>query len=209
MGGGNYWSASCDAPVSGLSPRGRGKPLLPPFLALGRGSIPAWAGETAATITAYSSGKVYPRVGGGNGQILNRQARNVGLSPRGRGKRPPNPRAATGMRSIPAWAGETVCLSWPESSAKVYPRVGGGNRSITGQPPWAAGLSPRGRGKLGPGYPGIAGIRSIPAWAGETSDRANPVETRRVYPRVGGGNFMAIIGLWSGGGLSPRGRGKR
>ena len=67
--------------------------------------------------------------------------------------------------------------------------MGGGNwvAAACGGPP--GGLSPRGRGKLKDLLNAVSVVRSIPAWAGETT--ANPCmsATEKVYPRVGGGNF--------------------
>ena len=50
--------------------------------------------------------------------------------------------------------------------------------------------------------------RSIPAWAGETTDVGYPTSDDEVYPRVGGGNLCAHWQYCSCAGLSPRGRGK-
>ena len=70
------------------------------------------------------------------------------------------------------------------------------------------GLSPRGRGKLFPfaGSGGYSG--SIPAWAGETRIDGEALNSRQVYPRVGGGNRQWTCGGCGARGLSPRGRGK-
>ena len=94
-------------------------------------------------------------------------------------------------------------------SARVYPRVGGGNavRQIPG--PRGHGLSPRGRGKLVQLYAGAGRQGSIPAWAGETRAAALRCPGQRVYPRVGGGNAALLPLPWAAEGLSPRGRGKR
>ena len=48
VGGGNPGCPSCGAPSEGLSPRGRGKQAENQSMLPIRGSIPAWAGETAA-----------------------------------------------------------------------------------------------------------------------------------------------------------------
>ena len=91
-----------------------------------------------------------------------------GLSPRGRGKRP-SVNAALGLdRSIPAWAGETGIVNEVRRIKQVYPRVGGGNRERRRHICRAAGLSPRGRGKLRQKAQPFRYRRSIPAWAGET-----------------------------------------
>ena len=72
------------------------------------------------------------------------------------------------MRSIPAWAGETMRISLQKQFAQVYPRVGGGNPYEHNAIDKDEGLSPRGRGKLLLGVQKGEGERSIPAWAGET-----------------------------------------
>ena len=111
----------------GLSPRGRGKLILGVAAAIALGSIPAWAGETAAINCSSNSRAVYPRVGGGNRAGRPGVGNDKGLSPRGRGK-PPAPALCSPRRgSIPAWAGETDTLTKVMCPCSVYPRVGGGN----------------------------------------------------------------------------------
>ena len=92
---------------------------------------------------------------------------------------------------------------------RVYPRVGGGNGLHAARRLCGGGLSPRGRGKpcLRCGRVDIR--RSIPAWAGETPTYLSVHSSRAVYPRVGGGNANFKRLFRCGGGLSPRGRGKR
>ncbi len=193
---------------SGLSPRGRGKPAVVwqrPRLAR---SIPAWAGETDRTGSSRGSPRVYPRVGGGNGLILSACEPAAGLSPRGRGKRSWRDMSAPRLRSIPAWAGETVICISLLLIVGVYPRVGGGNHHAAALRLLTHGLSPRGRGKRYPTSDDDWDRRSIPAWAGETRLRATSWNPARVYPRVGGGNgSMGSLSLLIAG-LSPRGRGK-
>ena len=69
------------------------------------------------------------------------------------------------------------------------------------------GLSPRGRGNREMVQLRRPDVRSIPAWAGEPSNKAIYFGAERVYPRVGGGTmddkFQAAWEM----GLSPRGRG--
>ena len=90
----------------------------------------------------------------------------------------------------------------------VYPRVGGGNRQSTIAASLACGLSPRGRGKRDDMNDDKGYRRSIPAWAGETAELALECASYRVYPRVGGGNYMRACSPPPYPGLSPRGRGK-
>ena len=152
------------------------------------GSIPAWAGETRRAGGVHPRYRVYPRVGGGNQIRKSRSSAVRGLSPRGRGKLLAAGFCLGVTRSIPAWAGETMTRPGNTTPPRVYPRVGGGNRS-------------------GGWTPGRA-FRSIPAWAGETPMPSPTSQKGRVYPRVGGGNPVFVQVAAGRQGLSPRGRGK-
>ena len=95
------------------------------------------------------SGGVYPRVGGGTVLRAEGQGGVHGLSPRGRGNPYEHNCAATGFRSIPAWAGEPFTALNSAVSETVYPRVGGGTSSCISKGEKDRGLSPRGRGNPG------------------------------------------------------------
>ena len=188
VGGGNPRTRPPTRASSGLSPRGRGKQRIVESDRYRSGSIPAWAGETRLPISPLTARKVYPRVGGGN--ISERSSAHIsaGLSPRGRGKHAEYWGIVQQIRSIPAWAGETCRTAMRAHAAGVYPRVGGGNATRPTTAARASGLSPRGRGKRSVQPRVHAAARSIPAWAGETSDMHISQTNRPVYPRVGGGN---------------------
>ena len=168
VGGGNPDGRQVFLPTNGLSPRGRGKLVIPsrPYLLIR--SIPAWAGETTPTSWSWRTTWVYPRVGGGNRGGAGRYGGRYGLSPRGRGKHVDAGFCPIGAGSIPAWAGETSHYCIGNSSGPVYPRVGGGNDLPARRRLAWGGLSPRGRGKRRIRHPVAAGLWSIPAWAGET-----------------------------------------
>ena len=168
VGGGNKESTRADSRCSGLSPRGRGKPHLVPLDGIYQGSIPAWAGETTSWWGIPATGRVYPRVGGGNMMVCAGSLSWYGLSPRGRGKLAMPPGDCGNKRSIPAWAGETGRRGAASCRTAVYPRVGGGNNPANIPCAFCGGLSPRGRGKPGRRPRAIATGGSIPAWAGET-----------------------------------------
>ena len=169
VGGGNNPSVGSIKTAGGLSPRGRGKPALHPVVAAYARSIPAWAGETRHVLAAFVYARVYPRVGGGNDDILHMRKLQSGLSPRGRGKLLWRCQPFFMQRSIPAWAGETHRPSALVATTAVYPRVGGGNYVVASAVAALNGLSPRGRGKL-PAKSSLWARRgSIPAWAGETA----------------------------------------
>ena len=192
----------------GLSPRGRGK-HNPQYVGLSMfRSIPAWAGETAYSRLRLPRRRVYPRVGGGNRRIADRYLARRGLSPCGRGKLSWGCSRGSFLGSIPAWAGETAAVGCPGPRGAVYPRVGGGNWRWYQGDYSGIGLSPRGRGKRDSHYLHPSIWRSIPAWAGETASENRQYASRKVYPRVGGGNGSGAVFGFSSDGLSPRGRGK-
>ena len=91
VGGGNCSGLSPLSCARGLSPRGRGKHKLAVYERTG------W--------------RVYPRVGGGNPCPRPGTGGRGGLSPRGRGKHGLGSGVAPVIRSIPAWAGETLALA--------------------------------------------------------------------------------------------------
>ena len=109
VGGGNSEIVMRVVSASGLSPRGRGKPAERASRALTPRSIPAWAGETAHAAIERAIAEVYPRVGGGNASGGRATFHDGGLSPRGRGKQYLTKAFPAFIRSIPAWAGETIC----------------------------------------------------------------------------------------------------
>ena len=147
-------------------------------------------------------------MGGGNPGGNQDRWLGVGLSPRGRGKHPAFYLADLGLRSIPAWAGETWRSMVKLRRQPVYPRVGGGNQPSRGKYIGEQGLSPRGRGKRHISLVRALVGGSIPAWAGETCRRELWGGPAEVYPRVGGGNLPIPIAKRNRHGLSPRGRGK-
>ena len=208
VGGGNSTRPMWVLVRIGLSPRGRGKPFSSSDNNPSSRSIPAWAGETLPSRTLIRLVRVYPRVGGGNSAAGTRVQLVIGLSPRGRGK--PRIPIISGKTdgSIPAWAGETPPAANRPHRPPVYPRVGGGNGLRAAHLFRHLGLSPRGRGKPGRATARNTPTRSIPAWAGETLFLSSALGGRRVYPRVGGGNFGSYYFNLSVDGLSPRGRGK-
>ena len=116
VGGGTWPTPPCARTGRGLSPRGRGNPLLT-FLAkkLYR-SIPAWAGEPRVSLIDWHWGRVYPRVGGGTEAWGCGVAASSGLNPYRRSS------LRRWWRSI--WAGEPA--GWTPRSGGLSPR-GRGN----------------------------------------------------------------------------------
>ena len=208
VGGGSWHERASLVDGEGRSPRGRGKHLV-----LGRKldcqrSIPAWAGEALADSDGGQVFWVDPRVGGGSSPKAGPGTLGMGRSPRGRGKHPLLPAPQRGGGSIPAWAGEATQSRNQTQRLRVDPRVGGGSTLKAAAPDPAKGRSPRGRGKLTENGQVVQIDGSIPAWAGEARNRPRPAWARWVDPRVGGGSLETTSAGASGGGRSPRGRGK-
>ena len=207
--GGNATSRLSTRMFWGLSPRVRGKLVGVGGRRNHGRSIPACTGETNCLQGMWAKDKVYPRVYGGNANVVMATSRQHGLSPRVRGKLEPGRQRIVGSRSIPACTGETergrpVC-----TRPTVYPRVYGGNDHWWSCARCKSGLSPRVRGKL-MGCPTAIGTqRSIPACTGETKLGLVPLGGAKVYPRVYGGNRRNPPAWTQCPGLSPRVRGKR
>ena len=92
----------------GLSPRVRGSPQ---FLRSGASwdrSIPACAGQPAATTHSMRPPSVYPRVCGAASSIRPKIRATLGLSPRVRGSLAADTSISGTLRSIPACAGQPV-----------------------------------------------------------------------------------------------------
>ena len=93
--------------------------------------------------------------------------------------------------------------------APAHPRVGGENPRRAEPAPFAAGSSPRGRGKPA-GHPLCpVGVGLIPAWAGKTRRERRIIGGHQAHPRVGGENTHECGSLVHREGSSPRGRGKQ
>ena len=191
----------------GLSPRTRGNLFDRSHDAPRLGSIPADAGESVARCADGPVSGVYPRGRGGIYSIGVMTPPGWGLSPRTRGNpRRGHPRYAQ-ARSIPADAGESRFVLQFVQSGGVYPRGRGGIAIISATTPSILGLSPRTRGNLHGGYQRPAGLRSIPADAGESTVLGLAASLARVYPRGRGGIQQRSGMSQLKRGLSPRTRG--
>ena len=171
----------------GLSPRVRGNHRSIQFLDGRSGSIPARAGEPFGASVRRFIFWVYPRACGGTWHAGTVIFPLLGLSPRVRG----NPVIAVVMASIPgsipARAGEPRAEIPQVRNHRVYPRACGGTLTALPDEVTDVGLSPRVRGNLAAPPRFIPVFGSIPARAGEPSQRLWPVLRRWVYPRACGG----------------------
>ncbi len=173
------------------------------------GSIPAHAGEPAASPAFRASSRVYPRTCGGTRSGAVARSCFLGLSPHMRGNRSCWPTTCRTRGSIPAHAGEPDQTWQRRHSPRVYPRTCGGTWALTaeGEPP--EGLSPHMRGNRQQGRTAGIQVRSIPAHAGEPIN-VNLVEAEaQVYPRTCGGTLRLLRRDQRRRGLSPHMRGNR
>ena len=148
-------------------------------------------------------------MGGGTTSPFSLKKTAQGLSPRGRGNQLELLFLQPSRRSIPAWAGEPRRGELATRPPRVYPRVGGGTDVRSGGTVQIIGLSPRGRGNRAAHRRVVHHRRSIPAWAGEPTEKSGPADESWVYPRVGGGTCIIGVAGELHSGLSPRGRGNR
>ena len=174
----------------GPSPRVRGKRGRSQSGPSRSWSIPARAGETDCEDKCNLSDAVHPRACGGNAGLGFGGLRNVGPSPRVRGKRIRWISRETRGRSIPARAGETRTTNPSLIMERVHPRACGGNLCRTRSGDRRGGPSPRVRGKRCTGDGPQEGRRSIPARAGETAPPSHRTRGRWVHPRACGGNRL-------------------
>ena len=155
----------------GLSPRVRGNLYRQRYQPNPPGSIPACAGEPTHFSGMMRCPWVYPRVCGGTEDVPGMSVKGKGLSPRVRGNRLRRPGRQRQPRSIPACAGEPLRSRRRPAVPGVYPRVCGGTPHEDAGHGGRGGLSPRVRGNPPEiTRPSIV-ARSIPACAGEPSDR--------------------------------------
>ena len=173
---------------SGSSPRGRGSLEASLALRMGKGFIPARAGEPKSGAAKTIDG---------------------GSSPRGRGSQDRGVGNQVVAGFIPARAGEPVVEQVAFVLVEVHPRAGGGAHAFVEIYEADQGSSPRGRGSLRPADAGHRDPGFIPARAGEPSRTINPRRPRWVHPRAGGGAANRGIQVMEVQGSSPRGRGSR
>ena len=133
---------------TGSSPRMRGKhsrcSLGKCYLRL----IPAYAGKTLLLACHPHHLPAHPRVCGENEFLRRLNGKDMGSSPRMRGKLETaiNPTQLTGL--IPAYAGKTLCALFLGEFNGAHPRVCGENIRLLRALACLTGSSPRMRGKL-------------------------------------------------------------
>ena len=196
-------------PVSGSSPRVRGKPGLGGHKDFMVGLIPACAGKTPYSYEKPYCVGAHPRVCGENEASIPEKARARGSSPRVRGKPqgPADEKAEGGL--IPACAGKTASPTLARSIGQAHPRVCGENDGARCEVVEAEGSSPRVRGKRDLLRKQRRHSGLIPACAGKTPFSLSSTVMNGAHPRVCGENRKAHLPRMWKQGSSPRVRGKR
>ena len=194
--------------ASGSSPRGRGTPLV------------------VCTPTLF--GRFIPRGRGTHARHAGRQPGHRFI-PRAGGERDPTAdQDAARYAFIPARAGNAAMTHSSAAVTAVHPRAGGERFATAVSITAKSGSSPRGRGTPEKRARGVAGVRFIPARAGNAApscseNRIMTVHPRRgagnapgrstrrspwsVHPRAGGERFLSYRRIPPSSGSSPRGRG--
>ena len=170
--------------------------------------IPAHAGQTLPRGPRIRPWSDHPRACGANWVLGQHVNVAPGSSPRMRGKPMTRCSRCSGIRIIPAHAGQTSAAPFPSIRPADHPRACGANARTTVIYEVIAGSSPRMRGKpmqlTAQEYDG----RIIPAHAGQTARHARIDGVRTDHPRACGANsnvgFIPAIVF----GSSPRMRGK-
>ena len=146
----------------------RGKPCVARCCLSHHRNIPAYAGKTRFHPVAVREREEHPRVCGENRRKSEQQHRQIGTSPRMRGKLRPAGAMAQSLGNIPAYAGKTRWLLPGQHRRKEHPRVCGENPRVVRPPRLRWGTSPRMRGKLWRMIEDVEQFRNIPAYAGKT-----------------------------------------
>src|SRR5260370_13829420 len=111
---------------------------------------------------------VHPRMRGEHDDLKLYNCAFAGSSPHARGTQTHHPIPSTAGRFIPACAGNTLCRRQLLRSAPVHPRMRGEHAVNSPGPQTASGSSPHARGTRDDYGHGVAGVRFIPACAGNT-----------------------------------------
>jgi len=191
----------------GSSPRARGTPGEQHGPVVGRGLIPACAGNTSRGARARSRPPAHPRVRGEHEGLTAEFRRLGGSSPRARGTRVVDRLAGRRRRLIPACAGNTVTTPLRASARAAHPRARGEHAGIDPTAESVVGSSPHTRGTHRHAGRDHRRVGLIPACAGNTVQPAGGGPGRWAHPRVRGEHGQATLDHAASNGSSPRARG--
>ena len=193
----------------GSSPRVRGKRKLAGRPIQHVRIIPARAGQTRRFFHVIIRCTDHPRACGANHRRRRQQGQEGGSSPRVRGKLRRAVPMQSGLRIIPARAGQTSRSSVRTSCFPDHPRACGANELMATTLKQFNGSSPRVRGKRLAVADRLLTNRIIPARAGQTKTLLPTFCPHSDHPRACGANCPAGKSRGCVYGSSPRVRGKR
>ena len=153
---------------SGSSPRMRGTPITTKKYGHAVGIIPAYAGNTEASVSWVCGDGDHPRVCGEHIPAIISSIRNAGSSPRMRGTPLSGEDAFGRVGIIPAYAGNTRSMKSGIGLCGDHPRVCGEHRTAQLLYRGRGGSSPRMRGTLSLAMSSMLTTGIIPAYAGNT-----------------------------------------
>ena len=192
---------------NGSSPLARGTHQI---VGIARGQarfIPARAGNTPPSRSAWPRGTVHPRSRGEHEpgdldvQVV------AGSSPLARGTRGRLYRDGARVRFIPARAGNTPAMRTWYRRRPVHPRSRGEHMLVIPGETMTDGSSPLARGTPAAPDSRRAAPRFIPARAGNTDMRRLAFRSRAVHPRSRGEHLVVVSELTRRDGSSPLARG--
>ncbi len=169
--------------------------------------IPAHAGNTPLTTPRSSPPTVHPRARGEHTSPVSSSMYSIGSSPRTRGTHFVVVENGAPGRFIPAHAGNTPVTHKCSDKDPVHPRARGEHSSDDALSAVRPGSSPRTRGTRGAARGKCAGVRFIPAHAGNTSSVTSIRRKLTVHPRARGEHAAFITAHVRMVGSSPRTRG--
>ena len=192
----------------GSSPPARGRVARGGNSCARRGFIPACAGERPRHSTRGCCRGVHPRLRGGESVCPPSRSRQAGSSPPARGRGRQQPQWLPNGGFIPACAGERSTRMQSGSTARVHPRLRGGEQGPGRRAAGAGGSSPPARGRGAVSALARKDKGFIPACAGERPRRGQTSGWERVHPRLRGGEASGSTTNSGGAGSSPPARGR-
>ena len=173
-------------PEPGSSPRMRGTPLRFFLIAVARGLIPTYAGNTAGRCLPAGFIGAHPHVCGEHSLVCTVFAGDLGSSPRMRGTRQRARHLPCQAGLIPTYAGNTNSLFHDTLGDGAHPHVCGEHKLMCFTRVRGWGSSPRMRGTRCSLAISISCAGLIPTYAGNTSRCFAPFAARRAHPHVCG-----------------------
>ncbi len=201
------FAASAAIAVAGSSPHERGTAACARRWGAQARFIPARAGNRRPTACCSGMRPVHPRTSGEQCPAHVQPPCDNGSSPHERGTAGLHPRTATGLRFIPARAGNRRLSAPSVTTEPVHPRTSGEQSAISWRYMPEFGSSPHERGTGAAPQRGGQELRFIPARAGNRPAWPTAPWNSAVHPRTSGEQSAASAMLRTMTGSSPHERG--